>query len=98
MYCDRAGGILARETDYSGIKLDQTKYKIEGAPGQEYQFTVKFENKDGEITNYTGTIKVIIPNPSLPNVNIWPFRVSEQKISIDWKYPDSLVDLKGFRI
>lgn len=98
IYCDRSGGILAKEADIEPIKTTTYNYLIEGGTGRLYKFNVKYENTDGSPSDYTDTISVVIPSKKLPFVTIWPFSVEENKLSFEWRFPNDIADLKGFRI
>ncbi|TAJ12601.1 hypothetical protein DMA11_11945 [Marinilabiliaceae bacterium JC017] len=98
VYCDRSGGILAKESDIPVFKDTSYEYRIEGGAGRNYQFTIKYENLDGSSGNYTDTIDVVIPSKKLPFITVWPFTIEEKNLIFQWKYPNNIMDLKGFRI
>lgn len=98
IYCDRSGGIIAREANIAPVKITSYNYLVEGGTGREYKFNVKYEDTDNSPSDYTDTITVVIPSKKLPFVTVWPFSVEENDLSFEWHFPNDIADLKGFRV
>ncbi|ANQ50724.1 hypothetical protein MY04_3362 [Flammeovirga sp. MY04] len=96
IYCDRSGGILARERGIGYLTNSNYTYKVEGVTGKKYSFTVKYADNLEIVYDYSDTVKVILPSLELPTINIWPFSVNESSITIEWSFPEEIQDLKEF--
>ncbi|MBS2213781.1 fibronectin type III domain-containing protein [Carboxylicivirga mesophila] len=98
VYCDRSGGVLAKEANIAPLKATSYNYLVEGGTGRKYKFNVKYQDTDNSPSDYTDTITVVIPSKKLPFVTIWPFSVEENDLSFEWRFPNDIADLKGFRV
>ncbi|WP_157491677.1 fibronectin type III domain-containing protein [Flammeovirga sp. SJP92] len=98
IYCDRSGGILARERSIGFVERSDYIYKVEGVAGKTYTFAVKYADENELVYDYTDTVKVILPTPELPKVNIWPFSVNGTSINLEWEYPQDIEDIREFTL
>ncbi len=94
---DFGSNIMASINSMPLINDSNYSYKVEGAKGKKYRFTICAVDYKNRTLPYTDTISVVIPALHLPSIRFSNITVNENSITLNWSYAD-LVDLAGFRI
>lgn len=88
---------LVREGSLQITAREHT-YDIYRSKSAVYKFAVSASNSSHEESLMSDTLTIIFPSKSLPFVNIWPVSKQDNKVTLNWKYPDDIADLAGFRL
>lgn len=88
---------LLLEANIPRIDSTQYKYEIHSAKSARYRFAIAGVSNTKEEGPQSEPVEVVTPSVKVPNVNIWPFSVDSNTITLEWQY-EPLSDLKGFRI
>jgi hypothetical protein len=73
------------------------RYEVFGTKSEAYQFAVSAVSDRKAESERSNVVQVFTLTHKLPNTNIWPFKVSGNRITLQWEY-DAPPDLAGFRI
>lgn len=79
------------------IKTNSYQYEVFNSEAATYKFQVAAVNKSGQESDPSDTITVFCPTQDMPFVNVWPFRVDSNRVTLFWNYED-VTDLKHFKV
>ncbi|UII20014.1 hypothetical protein [Fulvivirga ligni] len=82
------------------IEIHTTTYDYEVANkhAATYGFAVSALTEDYFESPLSDSISILVPSLDLPFVEIWPIAKENKVITLNWKYPDNIIDLAGFRL
>ncbi len=80
------------------ITTTNHNYEIYRSKSAVYKFAVSASNAAHQESGLSDTLTITVPSESLPFVNIWPISKEENNITLNWKYPEDIADLAGFRL
>ena len=55
-------------------------------------------NADNEAGPQAKALTVLVPTVKLPLINVWPVALEENKVTLNWQYPEGIADLAGFQV
>jgi len=73
-------------------------YQIYRSKSAVYKFAVSASNAEHQESVLSDTLSITVPSESLPFVNIWPVSKEGASVTLNWKYPEDISDLAGFRL
>lgn len=84
-------------SDAGDIKDTKFQYRVYNYFGTAYKIGITAVSQFEDESKMSDTIFVSCPSIIIPNIQLWPYKVDSNVITLEWKYK-SLPDLLGFRI
>lgn len=88
---------LSWQGDIPLVLENEYKYLVTNYDPADYHFSISGISELEDESKLSNEIIVNSPSSYMPNVNIWPFKVDSNQVTLEWKY-NAPSDLKGFRI
>ena len=80
------------------ITADSCVIPLGSSFGGIYRFAVRGVSEDLMRSELSDTVQVIVPTEKMPFVEIFPYKKDKNRVTLEWKYPDYVDDLAGFRL
>lgn len=98
IFCDRTTGYLSRESSIPLITENQYYFEIGGEDDVTYKFSVAAIGKNNQMTESSVTDTAYVPTRKLPFLDFSKIDKTNNKVTLNWEYPNDISDLKGFRV
>ncbi|MDZ4757280.1 MAG: hypothetical protein SGJ10_03955 [Bacteroidota bacterium] len=88
---------LSWQGDIPLVLENEYKYPVSNFESSDYHLSISAISELEDESKLSNIVIVTSPSSYMPNVQIWPFKVDSNQITLEWKY-NITKDLKGFRI
>ncbi|GAA0894200.1 hypothetical protein GCM10009122_38800 [Fulvivirga kasyanovii] len=89
---------VVKEGSLNSIIETSYIFPVYNTRAAQYTFAISATNDQNEESPLSEKVTIMVPSESLPFVNIWPVTKENGVITLNWKYPEDILDLAGFRL
>jgi hypothetical protein len=89
---------VIKDDNYGEISQNSVLIPIYSSKASVFKVAVSALNESYQESDLSDPLVVLLPSTRLPNIDIWPIQVKNDKVSLAWKYPNDILDLAGFRL